>query len=76
MVKISDLAWPRRRIQMGYLNGEIVVLSAVGGTVKFLCKNGVDAGHLADSAGGIKRFRSDARAWAWMDKMKTDAAKK
>lgn len=71
----TEVAWTRAELLKAWKNNEVAGMAAVGLTVQFLLKSGDTRGVVVHRNGCIKRFRSDASAWAFINNLKEDSFK-
>lgn len=71
----TEVAWTRAELLKAWKSNEVAGMAAVGFTVQFILKSGSVRGIVVQRNGCIKRFRSDAMAWAFIDNLKEEALK-
>lgn len=63
--------YTKQQLKKAYDCGATSVISVGGGTVKFMFRNDPDTvGYLVGSDKNIRRFKSDAKGWLFVNKLK------
>lgn len=66
---VSELQWTRAQLVRACARGEVAGIAAVNLTVQFVLQDGLNRGYVIRSDGGVQRFESDQRAWAYVDQI-------
>lgn len=65
----SEFHWTRAQLVRACANGDVAGIAAVNLTVQFVLQDGLNRGYVIRNDGGVQRFESDQRAWAFVDQI-------